>query len=128
MRNNRNNFIIRGNSSSADFFVNGVRDDVQYYRDLYDLERVEAIEARSNAMIFGRGGGAGVINRVLKQAEFQPLRAVDLQLGGDSNRRITPDLNQPVSDQVAIRLNGVFENSGSFRDFVDLKRKASIPR
>ena len=42
--NNRDQIIIRGNSSSADFFVNGVRDDVQYYRDLYNLERVEALK------------------------------------------------------------------------------------
>ena len=57
--NNRDQVIIRGNSSSADFFVNGVRDDVQYYRDLYNLDRVEALKG-PNAMIFGRGGGGGV--------------------------------------------------------------------
>src|SRR4051812_43739389 len=61
--NNRDQVIIRGNSSSADFFVNGIRDDVQYYRDLYNVERVEAVKG-SNAMIFGRGGGGGVVNRV----------------------------------------------------------------
>ena len=54
--NNRDQVIIRGNSSSADFFVDGVRDDVQYYRDLYNLDRVEALKG-PNAMIFGRGGG-----------------------------------------------------------------------
>ena len=70
--NNRDQVIIRGNSSSADFFVNGVRDDVQYYRDLYNLERVEALKG-PNAMIFGRGGGGGVINRVTKEAGFQPV-------------------------------------------------------
>ena len=69
--NNRDQVIIRGNSSSADFFVNGVRDDVQYYRDLYNLERVEALKG-PNAMIFGRGGGGGVVNRVTKEAGFQP--------------------------------------------------------
>ena len=57
--NNRDQVIIRGNSSSADFFVDGVRDDVQYYRDLYNLERVEALKG-PNAMVFGRGGGGGV--------------------------------------------------------------------
>jgi catecholate siderophore receptor len=56
--NNRDQVIIRGNSSSADFFVNGVRDDVQYYRDLYNLDRVEALKG-PNAMIFGRGGMGG---------------------------------------------------------------------
>src|SRR5262245_13924661 len=54
--NNRDQVIIRGNSSSADFFLNGVRDDVQYYRDFYNLERVEALKG-PNAMVFGRGGG-----------------------------------------------------------------------
>jgi catecholate siderophore receptor len=54
--NNRDQLVIRGNSTSADFFVNGVRDDVQYYRDLYNLERIEALKG-PNAMIFGRGGG-----------------------------------------------------------------------
>src|SRR6185436_16901298 len=32
--NNRDQIIVRGNNTSADFFVNGVRDDVQYFRDL----------------------------------------------------------------------------------------------
>jgi catecholate siderophore receptor len=63
--NNRDQVIIRGQSTSADFFLNGVRDDSQYYRDLYNLERLETLKG-PNAMIFGRGGGGGVINRVTK--------------------------------------------------------------
>ncbi|MDT9702321.1 TonB-dependent receptor plug domain-containing protein, partial [Streptomyces sp. P17] len=78
--NNRDQLIIRGNSTSADFFVNGVRDDVQYYRDLYNLESVEALKG-PNAMIFGRGGGGGVINRVTKEAGYTPLREVTIQGG-----------------------------------------------
>ena len=78
--NNRDQLVIRGNSSSADFFLNGVRDDVQYYRDLYNVERVEALKG-PNAMMFGRGGGGGVINRVTKEAGFTPLREFSL-LGG----------------------------------------------
>ena len=45
--NNRDQIVIRGNSSSADFFLNGVRDDVQYYRDLYNVERVEVLKGRT---------------------------------------------------------------------------------
>ena len=86
--NNRDQVIIRGNSSSADFFVNGVRDDVQYYRDLYNLDRVEALKG-PNAMIFGRGGGGGVVNRVTKEAGFTPLREVTLQGGSFGNKRVT---------------------------------------
>jgi catecholate siderophore receptor len=51
----RDQIILRGNSSTADFFVDGLRDDVQYYRGLYNAERIEVLKG-PNAMIFGRGG------------------------------------------------------------------------
>src|SRR4030095_13481934 len=76
--NNRDQLILRGNSTSADFFLNGVRDDVQYYRDLYNLDRVEALKG-PNAMIFGRGGGGGVVNRVTKEAGFAPITEMTFQ-------------------------------------------------
>ncbi len=124
--NNRDQLIIRGNSTSADFFVDGVRDDVQYYRDLYNLDRVEALKG-PNALIFGRGGGGGVVNQVTKEAMFGSLREVDLQGGSDSNQRMTADFNQPLNDKVALRVNGLYENSGSFRDSVDLHRSGVAP-
>lgn len=124
--NNRDQVIIRGQSTSADFFLNGIRDDVQYYRDVYNLERLETLKG-PNAMIFGRGGGGGVINRVTKEANFSPLREVTLTGGSFYNRRITGDFDQPFNDNVAFRLNSVYENSDSFRDFVNLNRFAINP-
>jgi catecholate siderophore receptor len=124
--NNRDQVIIRGNSSSADFFINGVRDDVQYYRDLYNVDRVEALKG-PNALIFGRGGAGGVVNRVMKEAGSRPVREFLLQAGMFDNRRITMDVDQPVNDKVAVRLNGVYENSDSFRDHVDLNRYGLTP-
>jgi catecholate siderophore receptor len=124
--NNRDQVIIRGQSTSADFFLNGVRDDVQYYRDPYNLERLETLKG-PNAMIFGRGGGGGVINRVTKEANSSPLREVTFTGGSYYNRRVSADLNQPLNDMTAFRFNGVAENSDSFRDFVNLKRIAFNP-
>jgi catecholate siderophore receptor len=125
--NNRDQIIVRGNSSSADFFVNGVRDDVQYYRDIYNVDRVEALKG-PNAMIFGRGGAGGVVNRVMKQAVFQPVREVSLQGGMFGNKRFSADIDQPLANKkVAFRLNGMFENSDSFRDRVDLERYGVTP-
>jgi catecholate siderophore receptor len=60
---NRDQVTIRGNNSTSTFFVNGVRDDVQYFRDLYYVVRVEALKGRKG-LIFGRVSGGGVINRV----------------------------------------------------------------
>jgi catecholate siderophore receptor len=123
---NRDQVVIRGQSTSADFFLNGVRDDVQYYRDLYNLERLETLKG-PNALIFGRGGGGGVINRVTKEANFSPSREFVVTGGSFFNRRVTGDLNQPLGERVAFRLNGVYENSDSYRDFVNLNRTAFNP-
>jgi len=124
--NNRDQLVIRGNSTSADFFLDGVRDDVQYYRDLYNLDRVEALKG-PNAMMFGRGGGGGVVNRVTKEAGFAPVHEFTLLGGSYGNKRFTADLDQPLSDKVAIRLNAMYENSDSFRKYVNLERHGINP-
>jgi catecholate siderophore receptor len=124
--NNRDQIVIRGNSSSADFYVNGVRDDVQYYRDLYNVERIEALKG-PNGMVFGRGGGGGVINRVTKHAGFIRSGETMLQAGSFGNRRFSADLNQPLTTALALRLNGVFEDADSFRHGVGLQRYGVAP-
>ncbi len=105
---------IRGNSSTADFFIDGIRDDAQYYRDSYNVERVEALKG-SNAMVFGRGGGGGILNRVTKDAQWIPTRTLTLTGGSFEQRRATLDLGQGLGRSVAGRLNAVFENSANFR-------------
>jgi len=117
---------IRGNSTTADFFVDGVRDDAQYFRDLYNVERVEALKG-SNAMIFGRGGGGGVINRAMKEADWTPLREIVLQGGSHHNRRMALDAGQGLTDRVAGRLNAVYESSDLFRDAVSVTRHGVHP-
>jgi len=123
---NRDQATIRGNGTSAGFFVNGVRDDVQYFRDLYNVERVEALNG-GNALIFGRGTGGGVINRVTKEAGFTPVREMTLEGGSYGTKRGTVDVGQGVSQTVALRLNGVYENSDVFRRDVNVERYGVNP-
>ncbi|MBL8298414.1 MAG: TonB-dependent siderophore receptor [Rhodanobacteraceae bacterium] len=118
--------ILRGNTSTADFFVNGLRDDVQYFRDLYNVERVEVLKGPSG-MIFGRGGAGGLINRVTKQADWSDTRALNLTMGSWDNRRLTGDYNHALSDSAAFRVTGLYEDSGSYRDHVQLERWAVNP-
>jgi catecholate siderophore receptor len=113
--------VIRGNSTTADFFVNGVRDDAQFVRDLYNVDRVEAIKG-SNALIFGRGGAGGVINRVLKDATFSPVRSLTLEGGSFDHKRSTLDLGSAIGDHAAVRFNGMYEKSGGFRENAMLHR------
>ena len=123
---NRDQLTIRGNNTTAGFFVNGMRDDVQYFRDLYNVERVEALKG-ANALIFGRGTGGGVLNRVTKVAEWTPTRELSLQGGSYGNRRTALDVGQGMSAAVALRLNAMYENSELYRDEVNLERYGINP-
>jgi len=123
---NRDTIILRGNSSTADFFVDGVRDDVEYFRDIYNVNRVEVLKG-PNAMIFGRGGAGGVVNRVTRQAGWDRVGEVSLQAGSWSNGRLSADLGGPVNDKVAARVTGMYEDSESYRDGVKLERHGINP-
>jgi len=123
---NRDTIVLRGNSSTADFFVDGLRDDVQYFRDFYNVDRVEVLKG-ANAMIFGRGGGGGVLNRVLKRPSLNAYRQVSASGDGFGGFRLTGDLDQPLSAAAGVRLNAMYEDGGSFRRHVDLKRYGFNP-
>jgi catecholate siderophore receptor len=123
---NRDTIILRGNSSTADFFVDGVRDDVEYFRDLYNVDRVEALKG-PNAMIFGRGGAGGVINRVTRQAQWDRVREATVEGGSWQHGRATFDIGDGVGDRLALRMTGVYENSESFRDGFELERRGVNP-
>ena len=118
---NRDQITLRGNNTTADFFVDGVRDDVQYFRDFYNVDRIEILKG-PNAMIFGRGGGGGIVNRVSKRSSFGTHR--EIIAAGDSfgGVRLTGDFDQPLGETVGLRVNGMYEDGDSFRRHVDLER------
>ncbi len=124
---NRDQITIRGQNTTADFFVDGIRDDVQYFRPLYNIERVE-IHKGPNAMIFGRGGGGGIINRVTKSPiadrQFGEATASVDSFGAFY---LSGDLNLPVADSAAFRLNGLYEEFNNHRNFYDGWRIAVNP-
>lgn len=111
----RDHIVLRGNSTTADFFQDGLRDDVQYYRGLYNIDRVEILKG-PNAMIFGRGGGGGVINRVTKRAETGSFARFSLSGDNEGAADVSADINTPLTTTVAARVNAVAERFDSFRD------------
>ncbi len=123
---NRDTPVLRGNSTTADFFVDGVRDDAQYFRELYNLDRVEILKG-PNALIFGRGGSGGLINRVTKQARGVPLHELNLQFGSWDQYRATVDLGSGLADSLAYRVTALYEDTGSYRDGVSIERYGINP-
>lgn len=123
----RDAVVIRGVRTTADFFIDGVRDDVQYYRSLYNLEQVEVLRG-PNALFFGRGGTGGVINRVTKKGVIGEnflgyVGTVDTFGAG----AIQLDGNYTVNDKAAIRVNGFYERLNNQRDFFNGDRYGINP-
>ena len=112
--------------SSANFFVNGFRDDVQYFRDLYNAQSVEVLKGPS-AITFGRASGGGLVNRTLKEADGQRIYQATAQTGSYYDRRFTLDAGQAVNETVAARFNAMYEGSDTFRQFGSLERYGVNP-
>ncbi|MET0335606.1 MAG: TonB-dependent siderophore receptor, partial [Rhizobacter sp.] len=123
---NRDTPVFRGASSTADFLVDGIRDDVQYYRDFYNIDRVEALRG-PDAANGGHGGVGGGINRITKQPLWQTRRELSLQAGSWGERRATLDWNKALNDQVSTRWNAMTEASDGYRDHFQLKRSGINP-
>lgn len=122
----RDQITIRGQETNADFFTDGIRDDIQYYRDLYNIEAVEVLKGPA-ALVFGRGGSGGIVNRVTKKAEWRDIREASINFGMYQRKRTTIDVGGATNDAVAFRLNAMYEDSESFRDYFDLERYGINP-
>ncbi len=118
----RDAVVFRGVRSTADFYVDGVRDDVQYYRGLYNLEQVEILRG-PNALLFGRGGTGGIINRVTKKGvigqQFVGYQGSIDTFGAFSGQ---VDVNLATGENSALRINAAYEDLNNHRDFFDGER------
>lgn len=118
---NRDQITLRGNNTTANFLVDGYRDDVQYFRPLYNIERVEVLLG-ANALAFGRGGGGGVINRVTKTPVDDTFLATRLAADTFGSFAAELDTNASFGEAGALRLNSFYETAQNHRDFYGLER------
>ena len=118
----RDAIVFRGVRSTADFFIDGVRDDVQYYRGLYNLEQVEILRG-PNALLFGRGGTGGVLNRVTKKGTLdETFGGGQIAVDTFGEFSVQGDFNLSSSENAAFRLNASYESLANHRDFYDGER------
>ena len=123
----RDSVVFRGVRSTADFFQDGIRDDVQYYRSLYNVEQVEILRG-PNALLFGRGGTGGVINRVSKKAVLNDMfGAVDFGVDSFGANDLTLDYNVLSGDNSALRFMMHSDTLENHRDHYDGQRTGINP-
>lgn len=111
----RDQVTIRGFSAIADQFIDGVRDDALYFRELANIEQVEVLKGPAS-VLYGRGSSGGLINRITKKPTDDPFTNVTTTVGSWDMKRFEVDSNQPLGEVAAFRINAAVEDSGSFRD------------
>ncbi|MBP0599184.1 TonB-dependent siderophore receptor [Herbaspirillum sp. LeCh32-8] len=119
-------FRIRGFSSTNDLMLDGIRDDMQYIRGLGNIERVEVLKGPA-AVLYGRGSGGGVINRISKQPGVDVSSSASLTAGSYGRIGSAVDINRVINDEWAVRLNAGREHADSFRNGVDSTRQYLAP-
>ena len=123
----RDAVVFRGVRSTADFYQDGIRDDVQYYRSLYNVEQLEILRG-PNALLFGRGGTGGLINRVTKKAEIgEAFGSFDVGADSFGAADIAVDANFATSENTAVRLNLHTDSLANHRDFYEGERYGINP-
>ena len=123
----RDAVVFRGVRSTADFFQDGIRDDVQYYRSLYNVEQVEVLRG-PNALLFGRGGTGGIINRVSKKAVLgERFGSVDFGLDSFGANDLVLDYNVQNGKNSALRFMMHIDSLDNHRDYYDGDRLGINP-
>ncbi|SIT37992.1 TonB-dependent siderophore receptor [Paraburkholderia piptadeniae] len=121
-----NNINLRGFSARTDIYLDGFRDRGQYYRDTFNLESIDVLYGPSS-LYFGRGSTGGVINQVSKEPELKKRADVSVQAGTHDRYRTTVDLNTPITDTSAFRINAFGQSLGSSRDVMKNKDYGVAP-
>jgi catecholate siderophore receptor len=121
------NLTLRGFSARNDIFVDGARDLSPQSRDPFNLEQVEVVKGPGSAFT-GRGSAGGSINLVSKAPTLNRFFAGTISGGSDATKRFTGDINLPIKDRIAFRLNLLAHDSGvAGRDVVENRRWGVAP-
>lgn len=123
---NRDQLVLRGFSSASDFFVNGIRDDQERFRDLYNVQRIDVLQGPA-AVLFGRGGAGGVVNLVTAAPEPGAPSEAAVEVGGYDHKRASAQIGIPAGTNASVRVSAMGERSGGFRDGFFLERHAVNP-
>ena len=118
----RDQVYIRGFSAQYDQYLDGVRDDAMYFRDLANIDRIEVLEGPS-AVLYGHGSAGGIVDRISRLPVQTPVGSLEVTCGSWDERRVELDSGGPLgSPSLAYRLDAAAEDSGGFRDQYFLKR------
>jgi catecholate siderophore receptor len=107
---------LRGFAANSDIYLDGVKENGQYFRDTFFLERIEALKGPSS-VLFGRGTTGGLINIITKKPTSELIAQGEFTYGSDDFKRGTVDVGGAVTNFLNVRLSALYQDAGSFREF-----------
>ncbi len=113
----REQFVIRGFSAIADTYVDGMRDGGNTFRDTFNLEQIEVVKGPAG-VLYGRGSAGGLINLVTKRPLPGSHAEAAVTVGSKDARRLTVDVNRPLTENLLFRVNAMVDEADSFRSDV----------
>ncbi|MCU4677116.1 TonB-dependent siderophore receptor [Catenovulum sp. 2E275] len=125
-------FSIRGFSGNENmpsgYLINGFSGGRGFSgpRDVSNIEYVEVLKGPGSAL-YGRSEPGGTINIVTKKPQFIEAGQINLEIGDYNHQRISADYTNGLTDKLAVRINGAWQDSDSFRDQVTLQKQVFTP-
>lgn len=112
---------FRGFRDDGNVFYDGVRGDPFSgfsVPQLFNVERVEVLKGPA-AAIYGGGEPGGMINYVTKKPKFNSEKNLNLTFGNFGLSGISLDVTDALTEQLAYRIGGFYEQQNSFRNNAD---------
>ena len=107
---------VPSNRAQINFFP------VNFDYDSYNLERFDFARG-PNSILFGTGSMGGSANGLYKEARTdKSIRELSMRVGFWDSFRTTIDVNQPLNDKMAVRVNLVYQDSDTWREREFVKR------
>ena len=127
-----NSFAVRGfvgdENLPSNYLVNGFNAGRGFggSRDISGIESVEVLKG-PRAALFGRGEPGGTVNLVTKRPTFNEAGSLRVAASRFDSVRTDVDYETPLSNRVAVRFVGFYEDAESFRDTVETRRMGASP-
>ena len=125
-------FAIRGFAGDENvptgYLVNGFNNGRGFSgrRDASNIDRIEVLKGPGSAL-YGRSEPGGTMNIVTKKPQFKPEGSLEASAGRFSTYRLAGDYTAPITDSVAFRINGAYQDADSFRNYISSKKYTVTP-
>ncbi|MEM1113344.1 MAG: TonB-dependent receptor [Pseudomonadota bacterium] len=98
-----------------EFNVAPVSENATYDQQLIDVERIEVLRGPQSTL-FGRNAAAGAISITSQKPSDELEGRISARAANFDTYEVNGAINVPITDTVAIRLNGYYEEGGGFLD------------